>query len=92
MNSNKSSFLFNSYSSPLAYAWPTVGAIALKTGKFDFGSICGLLCGAMANPMALSYANDTIKNDRAAVAYTSVYPLGMFIRVIIAQIIIMFIV
>lgn len=69
-----------------------VGAIALKTGKFDFGSICGLLCGAMANPMALSYANDTIKNDRAAVAYTSVYPLGMFIRVIIAQIIIMFIV
>lgn len=69
-----------------------VGAIAIKTGKFDFGSICGLLCGAMANPMALSYANDTIKNDRAAVAYTSVYPLGMFIRVIIAQIIIMFIV
>lgn len=69
-----------------------VGAIALKTGKFDFGSICGLLCGAMANPMALSYGNDTIKNDRAAVAYTSVYPLGMFIRVIIAQIIIMFIV
>ena len=32
----------------------------------------------------------TIKGDRAAVAYTSVYPLGMFIRVIIAQIIIMF--
>lgn len=67
-----------------------IGAIALKTKKFDFGTICGLLCGAMANPMALSYANETIKGDRAAVAYTSVYPLGMFIRVIIAQIIIMF--
>ena len=67
-----------------------VGAIALKTKKFDFGTICGLLCGAMANPMALSYANETIKGDRAAVAYTSVYPLGMFIRVIIAQVIIMF--
>lgn len=69
-----------------------VGAIALKTRKFDFGTICGLLCGAMANPMALSYANDTIPGERAAVAYTSVYPLGMFIRAIIAQVIIMFMV
>lgn len=66
-----------------------IGAVALKTKKFDFGTICGLLCGAMANPMALSYANETIKGDRAAVAYTSVYPLGMFIRVVIVQIIIM---
>lgn len=66
-----------------------IGAVAVKTKKFDFGTICGLLCGAMANPMALSYANETIKGDRAAVAYTSVYPLGMFIRVVIAQIIIM---
>lgn len=66
-----------------------IGAVALETKKFDFGTICGLLCGAMANPMALSYANETIKGDRAAVAYTSVYPLGMFIRVVIAQIIIM---
>ena len=69
-----------------------IGAIALKTRKFDFGTICGLLCGAMANPMALSYANETIKGDRASVAYTSVYPLGMFVRVIIAQVIIMFMV
>ena len=69
-----------------------VGLIALRSRKFDFGTICGLLCGSMANPMALSYANDTVPGDRAAVAYTSVYPLGMFIRVIIAQVIIMFMV
>lgn len=69
-----------------------IGTIALKTKKFDFGTICGLMCGAMANPMALSYANETIKGDRASVAYTSVYPLGMFIRVVIAQVIIMFMV
>ena len=69
-----------------------IGAVALKTKKFDFGTVCGLLCGSMANPMALSYANETIPGDRAAVAYTSVYPLGMFIRVIIAQVIIMFMV
>lgn len=69
-----------------------VGLIALRSRKFDFGTICGLLCGSMANPMALSYASDTIPGNRAAVAYTSVYPLGMFIRVIIAQVIIMFMV
>ena len=40
-----------------------IGVIALKTKKFDFGTICGLLCGAMANPMALSYANETIKGQ-----------------------------
>lgn len=69
-----------------------IGAFALRTKKFDFGTVCGLLCGSMANPMALSYANETIPGDRAAVAYTSVYPLCMFIRVIIAQVIIMFMV
>ena len=66
-----------------------VAIVALRTHKFDFGTICGFVCGAMANPMALSYANDTLHGDRASVAYTSVYPLGMFIRVVIAQIIIM---
>ena len=67
-----------------------VGLIALKTKKFDFGTICGILCGSMANPMALGYANDTIKGDTASISYASVYPLGIFLRVIIAQIIVMF--
>lgn len=66
-----------------------VGAVALRTGKFDFGSICGVLCGSMANPMALTYATDSIEGDTAAVSYTSVYPLGMFVRVVIAQVIVM---
>jgi putative potassium uptake protein trkA len=38
----------------------------------------------------LGYANDTIKGDTASISYASVYPLGMFLRVIIAQIIVMF--
>lgn len=67
-----------------------VGLIALKTKKFDFGTICGILCGSMANPMALGYANDTIKGDTASISYASVYPLGMFLRVIIVQILVMF--
>ena len=67
-----------------------VGLIALKTKKFDFGTICGILCGSMANPMALGYTNDTIKGDTASISYASVYPLGMFLRVIIVQILVMF--
>ena len=67
-----------------------VGYIALRTKKIDFGSICGILCGSMANPMALTYANDTLEGDAPAVTYATVYPLGMFLRVIIVQIMVMF--
>jgi AspT/YidE/YbjL antiporter-like protein len=67
-----------------------IGIIVLKTKKFDFGTICGILCGSMANPMALGYASDTLKGDTPSISYASVYPLGMFVRVIIAQILIMF--
>ena len=66
-----------------------IGFIALKTKKFDYGTICGILCGSMANPMALNYANDTINGDTPLVSYTSVYPLCMFARVIIIQITLM---
>lgn len=66
-----------------------LGLVALKTKHYDFGTICGILCGSMANPMALSYANDTLKGDMASVSYASVYPLGMFVRVVIAQMLIM---
>jgi len=69
-----------------------VGLIALKTRKYDFGTICGILCGSMANPMALTYANDTLRGDTASISYAAVYPLGMFVRVVIVQIIIMFMV
>ena len=57
--------------------------------KMKYGETCGLLCGSMANPMALTYASDTIVGDTPAVSYATVYPLGMFIRVIIAQLLIL---
>lgn len=63
--------------------------VALRLCKMDFGNTCGMLCGSMANPMALNYANDIIPNDNPAISYATVYPLGMFIRVIIAQLILM---
>ena len=67
-----------------------VGLTALKMKNYDYGTICGILCGSMANPMALAYANDTIKGDTSSVSYATVYPLGMFLRVIIVQMMLMF--
>ncbi|WP_449016271.1 putative transporter [Prevotella sp.] len=67
-----------------------VGVVALRMKKFDFGTICGILCGSMANPMALGYANDTVNGETSNISYATVYPLGMFIRVIIAQVLVMF--
>lgn len=67
-----------------------VGFVAFKMMKIDFGTVSGMLCGSMANPMALNYANDTIPGDNPSVAYATVYPLCMFLRVIIAQVLLMF--
>ena len=63
--------------------------VALRCCKLDFGNTCGMLCGSMANPMALNYANDIIPNDNPSVSYATVYPLGMFARVILTQLILM---
>ena len=63
--------------------------VAMRWRKLDFGSACGMLCGAMANPMALTYANDTLPGDNPAVSYATVYPLAMFSRVVIAQLLIL---
>ncbi len=67
-----------------------IGFLLLKLKKYDYGTICGILCGSMANPMALTYANDTISSDTPSVSYATVYPLGMFLRVILIQVMLMF--
>ena len=69
-----------------------VGILTMRWMKLDFGSTTGLLCGSMANPMALDYANTTIEGDNPSVAYATVYPVCMFLRVIIIQILIMLLV
>ena len=67
-----------------------IGLASYRFMRLDFGSTCGMLCGSMANPMALTYANEAVSNDNPAVAYATVYPLSMFARVIIAQVILLF--
>lgn len=64
------------------------GIIAAKTGKLDYAQNAGMLCAAMANPMALTYANANSNEDEASEAYATVYPLSMFLRVISAQLLI----
>ena len=66
-----------------------VGFIASQFFKLDYAHNIGMLCGSMANPMALSYANTTVEGDEPSVSYATVYPLSMFIRVISAQLLIM---
>ena len=63
-----------------------VGTIARKAMKMDYFSLMGLMSGAMTDPPALAYANTVATNDRAAVAYATVYPLTMFLRIFTAQI------
>ena len=63
-----------------------VGIIARKGMKMDYFSVMGLMSGAMTDPPALAYANTVATNDRAAVAYATVYPLTMFLRIFTAQI------
>ncbi|WP_296007931.1 putative transporter [uncultured Alistipes sp.] len=66
-----------------------MAVVSLRLLHLDFGSVAGLLCGSMANPMALGYANETIEGDNPSVSYATVYPICMFLRVIIIQVVLM---
>lgn len=62
-----------------------VGFIARKVYKINYLSIMGLLSGSCTDPPALAYANNSTGSDAPAVAYSTVYPLTMFLRVVVAQ-------
>lgn len=63
--------------------------VAMRACKMNFGTTCGMLCGSMANPMALNYLNESFPGNDASVSYATVYPLGMFVRVILSQVVLM---
>ena len=67
-----------------------VGIMAMKIFGLSYPKTTGMLCGSMANPMALNYASTTVEGDEPAVAYATVYPMTMFIRIITAQLILLF--
>ena len=67
-----------------------VGVIARLWLKLDYFSLMGLIAGSTTNPPALAYATTlSLSNDRAAVAYSTVYPLTMFLRVLTGQLMIL---
>ena len=68
-----------------------IGFIARKGYKLDYFTLMGLIAGSTTDPPALAYAtSQSSANDRAAVAYSTVYPLTMFLRVLTGQLMILF--
>lgn len=67
-----------------------IGIIARKGLKLDYFTLMGLIAGSTTDPPALAYAtSQSSQNDRAAVAYSTVYPLTMFLRVLTGQLMIL---
>jgi putative transport protein len=66
-----------------------VGLFARLALKLNFVSLCGLLAGSMTDPPALAFANSIAKTDAPSVAYASVYPLTMLLRIMAAQLIVL---
>ncbi len=67
-----------------------VGFVASRFFHTSYAANVGMLCGAMANPIALNYALSTVDDDEPSVAYATVYPVEMFLRVISAQLLMLF--
>lgn len=66
-----------------------VALIARKRYKMNYYSILGLVAGASTNPPALAFANSQTEHDAPAVAYSTVYPLTMFLRILTAQLMVL---
>ena len=67
-----------------------IGFIARQWLKLDYFTLMGLIAGSTTDPPALAYAtSQSSSNDRAAVAYSTVYPLTMFLRVLTGQLMIL---
>ena len=63
--------------------------IARVFAKLNFYQICGLISGSCCNPPALAFAQGMYGSDYASVNYATVYPLSMFLRVLVAQLLIL---
>lgn len=67
-----------------------VGFYAHLRYRMDYFTILGTLSGSMTNPIALGYTNSILGSDVPSVYYATVYPLTMFLRVVLAQMMILF--
>ena len=67
-----------------------VGIVARWLCHLSYFTIAGLISGACTDPPALAYSNDICGGSQASIAYTTVYPLSMFLRVLVAQLLVIF--
>ena len=67
-----------------------IGSIGRYFCKVNYFTLMGLIAGSTTDPPALAYSNATAGNDAPAVGYATVYPLTMFLRVLTAQLMILF--
>lgn len=67
-----------------------VGVIARWIYKINYFTIMGLIAGSTTDPPALAYSNGVAGNDMPSVGYATVYPLTMFLRVLSAQLLVLF--
>lgn len=67
-----------------------VGLIARILGKMNYYTLAGMLSGSMTDPVALAFSNTMSGNDMPSVSYATVYPAVMFLRVLLAQSLILF--
>lgn len=67
-----------------------VGCFARWKYKINILTLAGVLSGSYTDPPALAYATNSTNNDEPAVAYSTVYPLTMFLRVVVAQLIVLY--
>jgi putative transport protein len=67
-----------------------MGTIGRWYFKLNYFTLMGLMAGSTTDPPALAYSNATAGNDLPAVSYATVYPLTMFLRVLTAQLLILF--
>ena len=66
-----------------------VGSVARGYYKLNYYTLMGLMAGACNDPPALAYSNKVAGNDAPSVAYTTVYPLTMFLRILTAQVLVL---
>ena len=66
-----------------------MGVVARKVLKLNYFTLMGLIAGSNTDPPALAFANQTAGNDAPAVGYSTVYPLSMFLRIIVAQLVLL---
>jgi putative transport protein len=67
-----------------------VGIVARAAYKTNYMTLCGVLAGSMTDPPALAFANTITSSDAPSVSYATVYPLTMLLRVLTAQILVLF--